>query len=119
MMSIATEAAVNTSTNAPPPSLELEQALSLLTSNRAVLGYVLLSRSQPATIIRHSGVIFDGEQGRKYVGLISRVVESVQTGLDELGGEVEADRVSTKTHRCITCLSVLTFNIGHRTSCDL
>ena len=96
-MSTATEASVNTSTNAPLPSLELEQTLSLLTSNRSVLGYVLLSRGQPATIIRHSGVIFDGEQGKKYAGVISRVVEGVQTGLDELSGEVETDRVSEST----------------------
>ena len=96
-MSTATEASVNTSTNAPLPSLELEQTLILLTSNRSVLGYVLLSRGQPATIIRHSGVIFDGEQGKKYAGVISRVVEGVQTGLDELSGEVETDRVSEST----------------------
>ena len=78
----------STSTSIPhatPP--ELEQTLALLTSHRSVLGYMLLSRGQPATIIRHSGVIFEGEQGRKYAHAIARIVESVQTGLEEVAGD--------------------------------
>ena len=46
-----------------PP--ELEQTLTILTSHRSVLGYMLLSRGQPVTIIRNSGVVFEGEQGKK------------------------------------------------------
>lgn len=45
---------------------------------------MLVSRGQPVSIIRHSGVIFDGEQGRKYASVIGRIVESVQAGLDEV-----------------------------------
>ena len=67
-----------------PP--ELEQTLTLLTSHRSVLGYMLLSRSQPVTIIRHSGVVFEGEQGKKYASAIARIVHSVQTGLEDVSG---------------------------------
>ncbi|KAJ3556268.1 hypothetical protein NM688_g2123 [Phlebia brevispora] len=91
-MSVANPETSTSPANAPLPSTELEQTLSLLTSNRTVLGYVLLSRGQPATIIRHSGVIFDGEQGKKYAGVISRVVEGVQTGLDELSSDAQTDK---------------------------
>ena len=66
---------------------EFEQTLTLLTSHRSVLGYLLLSRSQPVTIIRHSGVVFEGEQGRKYAQAVGRIVESVQTGLEEVAGD--------------------------------
>ena len=65
-----------------PP--ELEQTLTLLTSHRSVLGYMLLSRGQPVTIIRHSGVVFEGEQGKKYASAIARIVHSVQTGLEDV-----------------------------------
>ena len=67
-----------------PP--ELEQTLTLLTSHRSVLGYMLLSRGQPVTIIRHSGVVFEGEQGKKYASAIARIVHSVQTGLEDVSG---------------------------------
>ncbi|KAI0646713.1 hypothetical protein C8Q79DRAFT_1000966 [Trametes meyenii] len=90
---------------APAPPAELEQTLTLLTSHRSVLGYMLLSRGQPApTIIRHSGVVFEGEQGRKYAGAIARIVQSVQTGLEDVsGGRNEGDdirfmRIRTKRH---------------------
>ncbi|KAI8971323.1 hypothetical protein BD414DRAFT_500936 [Trametes punicea] len=97
--------AASTSTSqghAPPP--ELEQTLTLLTSHRSVLGYMLLSRGQPVTIIRHSGVVFEGEQGKKYASAIARIVHSVQTGLEEVsGGHNEGDdirfmRIRTKRH---------------------
>jgi dynein light chain roadblock-type len=67
-----------------PP--ELESVLALLTSHRSVLGYLLLSRTHPVSIIRHSGVVFDGEQGRRYAKVIERIVESVQAGLEEVSG---------------------------------
>lgn len=38
------------------------------------------------TIIRHSGVVFEGEQGRKYASAIARIVHSVQTGLEDVSG---------------------------------
>ncbi|KAL4252727.1 GAMAD family protein [Abortiporus biennis] len=100
---LSTEGAAAASTShATPP--ELEQTLTLLTSHRSVLGYMLLSRGQPATIIRHSGVIFEGEQGRKYAHAIARIVESVQTGLEEVAGETTENdeirfmRIRTKRH---------------------
>ena len=75
-----------------PP--ELEQTLTLLTSHRSVLGYMLLSRTQPVTIIRHSGVIFEGEQGKKYAQAIGRIVETVHAGLEEVSGDAtEAVRI--------------------------
>ncbi|TFK65065.1 hypothetical protein BDN72DRAFT_824948 [Pluteus cervinus] len=84
--------------------LELEQTLAMLSSHRSVLGYLLLSRGQPVSIIRHSGVIFEGEHGRKYAGVVGRIVESVQTGLEEVNpDETEPDgirfmRIRTKRH---------------------
>ncbi|KAJ3937578.1 MAG: hypothetical protein NXY57DRAFT_364995 [Lentinula lateritia] len=83
---------------------ELEQTLALLSSHRSVLGYMLLSRGHPASIIRHSGGVFDGEHGKKYAGVIARIVETVQAGLEEINGvESEGDdvkflRVRTKRH---------------------
>ncbi|KDQ53660.1 hypothetical protein JAAARDRAFT_38974 [Jaapia argillacea MUCL 33604] len=94
-------------TNAAPAvatSPELEQSLALLSAHRSVLGYMLLSRGHPVSIIRHSGVIFEGEQGRKYAHAIGRIVQSVQTGLDEVSGdqrdtdEVRFMRIRTKRH---------------------
>jgi len=95
-----------------PP--ELEQTLSTLTSHRSVLGYLLIARggSLSASIIRHSGVVFEGEKGRKYAGVIARIVDSVQNGLEEVnsGGvgagveesseadEVRFMRIRTKRH---------------------
>ena len=54
---------------------------------------MLLSRGQPVTMIRHSGVVFEGEQGRKYAQAVARIVESVQTGLEEVGSDA-GDTVS-------------------------
>lgn len=75
------------------PSPEMEQILASLTSHRSVLGYLLLSRGHPVSIIRHSGVVFEGEQGRKYAHAVSRIVESVQAGLEEVSGD-PSDTVS-------------------------
>jgi len=85
-----------------PP--ELEQTLALLSSHRSVLGYLLLSRGDQVSIIRHSGVVFEGEQGKKYASVISRIVESVQTGLEEVsdeeneGDQIRFMRIRTKRH---------------------
>lgn len=83
-------------------SPELEQTLTPLTSHRSVLGYMLLSRGQPVTIIRHSGVVFEGEQGRKYASAISRIVESVQAGLEDVSGD-STDVVSTLVYLAFQC----------------
>jgi dynein light chain roadblock-type len=81
----------STSTSTSPSSLptpELEQTLALLSSHRSVLGYLLLSRGQPVSIIRHSGVVFEGEHGRKYAFAIGKIIDSVQSALEEVSGEV-------------------------------
>ncbi|KAJ7069605.1 hypothetical protein C8F01DRAFT_1113346 [Mycena amicta] len=104
-------ASTSSLTNGGPPaaastsgvSPELEQTLSLLSSHRAVLGYILVSRGHPVSIVRHAGVVFDGEQGRKYAAAIGRMVESVQTGLEEVSGDGESEelrflRIRTKRH---------------------
>ena len=81
----------STSTATSPSSLptpELEQTLALLSSHRSVLGYLLLSRGQPVSIIRHSGVVFEGEHGRKYASAIGKIIEGVQSALEEVSGEV-------------------------------
>jgi dynein light chain roadblock-type len=81
-----------TSTSTPPSAIptppELEQTLALLSSHRSVLGYLLLSRGQPVSIIRHSGVVFEGENGRKYASAIAKIIEGVQSALEEVSGEV-------------------------------
>ena len=56
---------------------------------------MLLSRTQPVTIIRQSGVIFEGEQGKKYAQAIGRIVETVHAGLDDVSGD-NTEAVSTK-----------------------
>jgi len=65
-------------------SPDLEQTLSLLSSHRSVLGYMLLLRGQSLSFIRHSGVIFEGGQGKKYASAIGKIVESVESGLEEV-----------------------------------
>ena len=56
----------------------------MLSSHRSVLGYMLVTRGQHPSIIRHSGVVFDGEQGKRYAAVVARIVESVQAGLEEV-----------------------------------
>ncbi|KAI0765486.1 hypothetical protein C8Q74DRAFT_1371276 [Fomes fomentarius] len=96
--------ATSTTTTAHVTPPELEQTLTLLTSHRSVLGYMLLNRGQPVTIIRHSGVVFEGEQGKKYASAIARIVHSVQTGLEDVSGdhndgdELRFMRIRTKRH---------------------
>lgn len=81
-----------------PP--ELEQTLSMLSSHRTVLGYLLLSRSTPVKIIRHSGVVFEGDQGRRYAGAVSKIVEAVRSGLENVG----ADGSETVSEPCFAFL---------------
>lgn len=100
-----------------PTPPELEQTLALLSSHRSVLGYLLLSRdvadAEPASsakephmfgIIRHSGVVFEGEQGRRYANAVGRIVASTQAALEEVseekneGDEIRFMRIRTKRH---------------------
>jgi len=94
-------------------SPELEQTLSMLSSHRSVLGYMLVTRGHHPSIIRHSGVVFEGEQGKRYASVVARIVESVQTGLEEVrvddgltAGETDVDeirfmRIRTKKHEIL------------------
>ena len=82
-MSVPTGAS-NANTTTPP---EIEQTLTMLSGHRSVLGYMVLSRGGTVSIIKHSGVVFEGDQGKKYAGVIERIVDSVQTGLEEVSGE--------------------------------
>ncbi|KAH9958371.1 hypothetical protein BGW80DRAFT_1375991 [Lactifluus volemus] len=100
----ATSASAPPSITTIPTSPELEQTLALLSSHRSVLGYLLLSRGQPVSIIRHSGVVFEGDHGKKYATAVGKIIESVQGALEEVSGEViEGDeirfmRIRTKRH---------------------
>ncbi len=73
-------------------SPELSQTLALLSTHRSVLGYILLAHPHHlgggVSIIRSSGVIFDGDAGRKYAAVIARIVDSVRDGMEEVGEEV-------------------------------
>ena len=87
-------------------SPELEQTLSMLSSHRSVLGYMLVTRGHHPSIIRHSGVVFEGEQGKRYASVVARIVESVQTGLEEVrvddgltAGETDVVRTSDYSKR--------------------
>jgi len=78
-------------TAAIPVPAELEKTLGTLTSHRSVLGYLLIARggAGSASIIRNSGVVFEGEKGRKYASVIAKIVESVQAGLEEVNNGLE------------------------------
>lgn len=93
----------NVTTTSSGMAPELESTLSLLSSHRSVLGYMLVSRGHPVSIIRHSGVIFEGDQGRRYASAVGKIVESVQGGLEEVAGDSDVDevrflRIRTRRH---------------------
>ena len=85
--SLALSQVASASTSAVPTSPELEQTLGPLSSHRSVLGYLILSRGQPVSIIRHSGVVFEGEHGRRYATAIGKMIEGVQSALEEVSAE--------------------------------
>jgi hypothetical protein len=74
----------------PPPSPGLQSSLSM-SSPHPLSADAQQGRSQPhagggqASIIRHSGVIFEGEQGRKYASVVKRIVEAARSGYEEIG----------------------------------
>ncbi len=73
------------------------------------------------TIIRHSGVVFEGEQGKKYASAIARIVHSVQTGLDDVSsshndGVSEHAALSVPYYRALTLVMPVCVCF-HRTSC--
>jgi dynein light chain roadblock-type len=73
------------------------------------------------SIIRHSGVIFEGEHGRRYASAIARIMESVQIGLTEIHGEDgdEADdvrfmRIRTKRHEIMVSPGTCSTSVHRR-----
>lgn len=63
----------------------------MLSTHRSVLGYILLAHPMHSTgvsIIRSSGVVFDGDSGKKYAGMIAKIIETVREGVEEVGEEV-------------------------------
>jgi len=90
------QTASNASSVAPSP--ELDALLNRLTSHRAVRGVLILSRDN--AIIRHSGTMFEGEEGKKYAKVVGRVVRVVREGLNEVteGDDLKFMRLRTKRH---------------------
>lgn len=43
---------------------------------------MVLSREGP--IIRSTGAVFDGEHGRKYAGVVKKIVDTCKAGFDEV-----------------------------------
>jgi len=78
--------AASSATHTAPTPPELEATLQMLSSHRTVLGILVLSRATLPSIIRHSGVVFEGEQGKKYAKAVGRIVAACKTGLDEVDG---------------------------------
>ncbi|KAF8991535.1 hypothetical protein BDQ17DRAFT_1401892 [Cyathus striatus] len=66
---------------------ELESTLTMLSSHRSVLGYLLITRGHPYAIIRQA---------------VARMVEHVQNGLEEVrnddGDDIRFMRIRTKRH---------------------
>jgi len=85
----------SSATHTTPAPPELEATLQVLSSHRTVLGILVLSRATPPSIIRHSGVVFEGEQGKKYAKAVGRIVAACKTGLDEVDGG-EGVRISVE-----------------------
>jgi len=116
----ATSPSSTNPSQAPNPnaaiSPELERTLTLLCSHRSVLGYMAVTRGHHPSIIKHSGVVFEGEQGKRYAAFVARIVESAQAGLEEVRvddgltaaatGETDVDeirfmRIRTKKHEIL------------------
>lgn len=83
-------------------SPELEQKLGSMSSHRSVLGYLLIARGSHPSIIRHSGVVFEGEQGKRYAAMVAKIVQSVQAGLDEVRRDDSAPASSNDEHVSVT-----------------
>lgn len=73
--------------NGPAVSVpsDIDATITRLSSHRNVRGVMILSRDGP--IIRHTGAVFDGEQGKKYAGVVKKIVDCCTTGLEEAADE--------------------------------
>ncbi|KZO91990.1 hypothetical protein CALVIDRAFT_488189, partial [Calocera viscosa TUFC12733] len=78
---------------------EADTLITRLSAHRAVRGVLIISNPEHA-IIRASGPMFDGEEGRKYARVIGRVVRVVREGVQEVGegDELRFVRVRTRRH---------------------
>jgi hypothetical protein len=85
----------------------------MLSSHRTVLGILVLSRATPPSIIRHSGVVFEGEQGKKYAKAVGRIVDACKRGLDEVDGG-EGVRIPNDSEKACFDACVLSFTSVHR-----
>lgn len=45
--------------------------------------------SREGPIIRHGGATFEGEQGKKYAGVVKKIVDCVVGGLEEVASSSE------------------------------
>lgn len=82
-----------------PAPLEVEQTIARLSAHKTVRGVMICSREGP--IIRQSGSVFEGEQGKKYAAVVKKMVDACKTGLDEVndaGDELKFMRIRTKKH---------------------
>lgn len=89
----STFATTNASANVASSFPELEEKFAGISSHATVLGYLVLSRSSPVTMIRNSGTIFEGERGRNYAAAVAKMVDAVQGFLEDVR-EDGADKVS-------------------------
>lgn len=69
---------------------EVEETIERLSSHKNVRGVMVCSREGP--IIRHTGATFEGEQGKKYAGVVKKIVDCVVNGLEEVGGTSGGER---------------------------
>jgi len=90
--------ATNASANVATSFSELEEKFAGISSHATVLGYMVLSRSAPVTLIRNSGTIFEGERGRNYAASVAKMVDAVQGFLEDVN-EDGADKDEVKFMR--------------------
>jgi len=94
----------NASTSVASSFPDLEEKFAGISSHATVLGYMALSRSAPVTLVRSSGAIFEGERGKKYAASVAKMVDAVQSCLEDVGedgadkDEVKFVRIRSERH---------------------
>lgn len=83
--------------HSPTPPMSLED----LSAQRSILGFLLLSRGEKLSILQHSGVVFEGEQGKKYATFIGRIVDNVHAGLEGISDEESGTVSSCNFSHCV------------------
>ncbi|KDQ18773.1 hypothetical protein BOTBODRAFT_103378 [Botryobasidium botryosum FD-172 SS1] len=64
-----------------PTPPEIESTLVRLSSHRNVRGVMVLARE--GGLVRHTGTIFEGEQGKKYAASVKKIVDCCSEGLED------------------------------------